>query len=301
MVEPSISAVAATPNQVADEARPAEVLASLPLSRGRILFVFSVAAIACDVERSPRAAGQRNTVQTRNCTIGHIMQRLASARFHTTVAHLRQLPDDGLAEVAFVGRSNAGKSSAINALCRRRKLAFSSRTPGRTQALNFFVVGPDEGPHAYLVDTPGYGYAAAPQELKKGWDQLGGRYLHGRENLRGVVLIVDIRRELGDRDRALLEWIDPHVPVLALASKADKLNRAQRQQARRNIHLQIEELRPEGRFAVMPLSVTQDIGVEEARAVIEAWLAADQSGSSDGGHHDEGTSITTTDPDLGRD
>ena len=201
------------------------------------------------------------------------MQRLASARFHTTVAHLRQLPEDGLAEVAFVGRSNAGKSSAINALCRRRKLAFSSRTPGRTQALNFFVVGPDESPHAYLVDTPGYGYAAAPLELKKGWDQLGGRYLRGRQHLRGVVLIVDIRREIGERDRTLLEWIDPKVPLLALASKADKLNRAERHRARLNIREQIGALRPEGSFAVLPLSVTQDIGIEDARSVIEAWLA----------------------------
>ena len=207
------------------------------------------------------------------------MQRLASARFHTTVAQLRQLPEDGLAEVAFVGRSNAGKSSAINALCRRRRLAFSSRTPGRTQALNFFVLGPEDGPGAYLVDTPGYGYAAAPEALKKGWDQLGGRYLAGRQSLRGVVLIVDIRREIGDRDRALLEWIDPDVPVLALASKADKLNRSQRDQASRNIRRQIAELRPEGSYEVMPLSVTQHIGIDEARTFIETWLTSEPSGN----------------------
>src|ERR671920_1795179 len=98
------------------------------------------------------------------------MSLLSSARFATTVAKFAQLPRGGLPEIAFVGRSNSGKSTGINLLCARRRLAFASRTPGRTQALNFFAVGPESEALAYLVDTPGYGYAQAPHELKSGWD-----------------------------------------------------------------------------------------------------------------------------------
>ena len=108
------------------------------------------------------------------------MSILLTARFHTTVAKTAQLPRTGLPELAFAGRSNSGKSSAINAICQRRRLAFSSRTPGRTQALNFFAIGPQEAPAAFLVDTPGYGYAVAPQEVRGAWDALAGAYLGGQ-------------------------------------------------------------------------------------------------------------------------
>jgi len=200
------------------------------------------------------------------------MNLLASARFHTTVAQLRQLPRDGVPEVAFVGRSNAGKSSAINALCQRRRLAFASRTPGRTQALNYFAVGPVDRDVGYLVDTPGYGYASAPQEVKKTWDQLGGRYLQTCKSLHGVVLIDDIRREITDRDRALIGWIAPHVPLLAVASKCDKLNRAERVRACRAIAAQIGESREAGSFAVIGFSSTDLIGVDAVREHIQRWL-----------------------------
>ncbi|MEI6546411.1 MAG: ribosome biogenesis GTP-binding protein YihA/YsxC, partial [Burkholderiales bacterium] len=135
------------------------------------------------------------------------MPLLLTARFHTTVALLHQMPREGLLEVAFVGRSNAGKSSAINVLCNRRRLAFASRTPGRTQALNYFAVGPVDQAVAYLVDTPGYGYASAPLETKRGWDQLAGEYLSSRPQLAGTVLMADIRRKLTDLDRRLLAWV----------------------------------------------------------------------------------------------
>ncbi len=108
------------------------------------------------------------------------MALLTTVRFHTTVAQQQQLPRGGPAEVAFIGRSNAGKSSAINAICQRRRLAFSSRTPGRTQALNFFALGKEPDTVGFLVDTPGYGYAAAPGAIRHGWDALAGRYLRSR-------------------------------------------------------------------------------------------------------------------------
>lgn len=201
------------------------------------------------------------------------MNVLATARFFTTVAQLRQLPPGDLPEVAFVGRSNAGKSTAINALCQRRRLAFASRTPGRTQALNYFEIGPSDAPVGYLVDMPGYGYAVAPQDVRQDWDQLGGRYLQQRHCLAGVVLIVDSRREITERDQALLRWVSIDVPVLAIASKCDKLNRAERQRACRQITHQIAEHRPRENFAVIAFSATDGIGIEPAREHIENWFA----------------------------
>jgi len=200
------------------------------------------------------------------------MSILLTARFHTTVAQTRQLPRGGLPEIAFAGRSNAGKSSAINALCQRRRLAFSSRTPGRTQALNFFAVGPADAPCAFLVDTPGYGYAAAPQAVRGAWDALAGRYLAQREALRGVVLTVDCRRLITDLDRRLLGWLAPDLPVLVLLTKSDKLGFADRRAATRTAVAQLAELRPKAGVSVVAFSVTERLGLEEARAAIEGWL-----------------------------
>ena len=140
------------------------------------------------------------------------MSILTTARFADTVAKLPQLDranPHGLPEVAFVGRSNAGKSSCINTLCNQKRLAFSSRTPGRTQALNLFAVGPVKQPEplGFLVDTPGYGFATASPEAKRSWQALAGDYMTRRQALTGIVLMVDIRRGLTDLDRQLLAWI----------------------------------------------------------------------------------------------
>lgn len=199
------------------------------------------------------------------------MPRLLSARFHTTVAQRRQLPRGGLPEVAVVGRSNSGKSSAINLLCNRRRLAFSSSTPGRTQALNFFALGPNDEVQAYLVDTPGYGYAAAPQALRQTWDDLAGRYLRERAQLRGVVLTADIRRSLTELDRRMLAWLAPEVPLLVLLTKADKLASSQRQAAVRKSRAELAEVRAEN-AELIAFSTLKRIGVEEATARIERWL-----------------------------
>ena len=158
------------------------------------------------------------------------MELLASARFRDTVVKARQLDSvnlGGLPEIAFVGRSNAGKSTCINLLCNRRRLAFASRTPGRTQALNVFVVGPVDDERGFLVDTPGYGYAAAPESAKGSWQALAGDYLRNRTSLRAVVMIVDIRRELGTLDRHLLSWAPDLLPLVVVLTKADKLGRMQ--------------------------------------------------------------------------
>lgn len=209
------------------------------------------------------------------------MSLLFTARFHTTVAQTRQLPRVELPEIAFAGRSNAGKSSAINVLCQRRRLAFSSRTPGRTQALNFFAIGPKEEPSAFLVDTPGYGYAAAPQAVRGAWDALAGRYLGQRAALRGVVLTVDSRRLVTELDRKLLGWLAPGVPVLVLLTKSDKLGYAERMAAYRAAVAQLKEIRPGADLSVLLFSVTDRVGLEEARAIIEGWLARTEDGRTD--------------------
>ena len=200
------------------------------------------------------------------------MSILLTARFHTTVAQRRQLPRGGLPEIAFVGRSNSGKSSAINAICQRRRLAFSSRTPGRTQALNFFALGPEDAPCALLVDTPGYGYAAVPQAVRAGWDALAGQYLRSRTALCGVVLTVDVRRMLTDLDRGLLAMLAPGLPVLALLTKCDKLGTSQQAAARRSVAAELAGIRGESPVSAQLFSVTSRKGIDEARVAIAAWI-----------------------------
>jgi GTP-binding protein len=202
--------------------------------------------------------------------------RLLSARFGTTVARWSQLPTLPVPEVAFVGRSNAGKSTAINALCQRRRLAFASKTPGRTQALNFFALGPPETePLAFLVDTPGYGYAATPLAVRQSWNLLAGRYLADRAALRGVVLVLDCRREVTALDQTLLDFISPGTPVLALLAKADKLGASAREQMRRRVDRTLADLRLPNPLTQIVFSANTGIGLEAARGQIEAWLKDD--------------------------
>src|SRR5215207_9456771 len=148
------------------------------------------------------------------------MTPFSSVRFLASAHDTKELPPDTGAEIAFAGRSNAGKSSAINALTHRKRLAFVSKTPGRTQTINFF----DCGPNRRLVDLPGYGYAAVPQKERAHWGMLVGAYLQSRASLRGLVIIVDSRHPLTPLDRQLLQWHAPSgQPVLVLLTKSDKL------------------------------------------------------------------------------
>ena len=200
------------------------------------------------------------------------MPLLPTARFHTTVAALHQLPRDGLVEVAFVGRSNAGKSSAINVLCNRKRLAFSSRTPGRTQALNYVTVGPEERPLGYLVDTPGYGYASAPLEMKRTWDQLAGQYLQKRPQLAGVVLLADIRRGLTDLDRRLIGWVPAGVRLSVTLTKSDKLSREQARKTQREVAAELARVRPGLGDLVMLFSALNRSGSDELAELVENWI-----------------------------
>ncbi len=197
---------------------------------------------------------------------------LQSARFYTTVAKLNQCPGTHLPEVAFAGRSNAGKSTAINKLCQRNRLAFSSKTPGRTQALNYFAIGPEEQPTGFLVDTPGYGYAAVPEAVKKQWQPLAGNYLRVREALVAVVLMVDCRRKLTDKDFDLLDWVPESVARLLLITKVDKLSKRAAQQTLVEVRAQYEQAYPETPAEYLLFSATKGQGIEPARHMIEQWL-----------------------------
>ena len=197
---------------------------------------------------------------------------LHTARFLTTAAQLDQLPALDTPEIAFVGRSNAGKSTAINTLTQQTQLAFASRKPGRTQHINLFALGRQGGTDAVLADLPGYGYAAVPLADKQRWQRVMANYLVTRENLAAVVMLCDPRHGLRELDEILLEVIRPRVeqglPFLILLTKADKLNRGEQAKA-----LQITRLQAGG-GAVMLFSAPKRQGVEDAatwlRAVVDA-------------------------------
>ncbi|MDZ7748311.1 MAG: ribosome biogenesis GTP-binding protein YihA/YsxC [Halofilum sp. (in: g-proteobacteria)] len=160
--------------------------------------------------------------------MSEVTQRYARAAFHGSCARLAQLPPDRGREAAFAGRSNAGKSSALNAITRRRNLARTSRTPGRTQLINVF----DLGDERRLVDLPGYGYAKAPETARRNWERLVAAYLTQRTSLAGIVLVLDARRGLTELDWRLLELVAPTGAALhVLLTKSDKLERAQARRA----------------------------------------------------------------------
>ncbi|NEX61478.1 ribosome biogenesis GTP-binding protein YihA/YsxC [Noviherbaspirillum galbum] len=215
------------------------------------------------------------------------MSLLWQARFFTTVNHLRDLPALQVPEIAFAGRSNAGKSTAINTICNQKRLAFASKTPGRTQHINYFSLG---GAHvaqhrkdptivdeirAMLVDLPGYGYAEVPGEAKIHWNQLLGNYVQKREQLAALVLIMDARRPFTELDIQMLEWFAPTgKPVHCLLTKADKLNRNESTNAMRLARTVLESyVDAEGQrfpFTVQLFSALKRIGIEEAdRKIIE--------------------------------
>lgn len=186
---------------------------------------------------------------------------LAQATFLLSVARLGQLPADTTAEVAFVGRSNAGKSSALNALCGQKSLARVSKTPGRTQMINLFSLPGG----ARVVDLPGYGYAAVPEPVRRSWQALAGGYVERRENLGGLVLLMDVRHPLRPLDRQLLALAERRrLPVLALLTKADKLSRNAQAAALRAVRAELLAAQSE------LFSATSGLGVGLARD----WVAA---------------------------
>ena len=222
------------------------------------------------------------------------MSLLWQARFFTTVNHLRDLPKTQVPEIAFAGRSNAGKSTAINILCNQKKLAFASKTPGRTQHINYFSIGGAHvGQHrkdetrvdeirALLVDLPGYGYAEVPGAAKLYWNELLGSYIQSREQLAALILIMDSRRPFTELDTQMLEWFAPTgKPIHCLLTKADKLNRNDSTNALRLARSVLSSYVDEqGRplpFTVQLFSALKRTGLEEADERILNLLGLDEN------------------------
>jgi GTP-binding protein len=226
-----------------------------------------------------RATGAKETVAKAPASAARAaLAWLHGARFLTTASQLSQLPLGDLPEIAFVGRSNAGKSTAINTLTQQRRLAFASRTPGRTQHINLFGVGPKDAPHALLADLPGYGYAAVERAAKLRWQAVMADYLQLRRNLHGVVLMVDSRLGFTDLDRRLLALLAPRlapgeVRLLALLTKADKLNRSELQRALHTAQTVLAEFSTEAAdVSLAPFSALSRRGLDDAAEVLHGWL-----------------------------
>jgi len=217
------------------------------------------------------------------------MSQLWQARFFTTVNHLRDLPNTQVPEIAFAGRSNAGKSTAINILCNQKKLAFASKTPGRTQHINYFSIGGAHvGQHrkdetkvdeirALLVDLPGYGYAEVSGTAKLHWQELLGDYVQRRKQLAALVLIVDCRRPFTDLDIQMLNWFAPTgKPIHCILTKADKLNRNDStnalRQAQTVLSSYVDESGKPFPFTAQLFSALKRTGLEEANDKIVELL-----------------------------
>jgi GTP-binding protein len=200
-----------------------------------------------------------------------------TARFLTTASRLDQLPVTELPEIAFVGRSNAGKSTAINTLAQHKRLAFASKTPGRTQHINLFELGPRDAPDALLADLPGYGYAAVERDAKLRWQQVMADYLSVRRNLSGVAMMVDARLGFTELDRQLLAFIAPRVgtgevKLLALLTKADKLSRKEADAALRTAGSVLADLATDDADVGMALfSALKKTGVADAALALHGW------------------------------
>jgi GTP-binding protein len=218
------------------------------------------------------------------------MGLFSQAAFYTTVNHLKDLPLHGGREVAFVGRSNAGKSSAINTLANHVRLAYTSKTPGRTQHLNYFSLGDNN----FLVDLPGYGYAKVPPDVQRHWEHLLSQYLQTRAELAGLVIIMDARHPLTELDESMLDWFAPTgKPVHILLTKSDKLSRQQatltlnRVKSHLAEHFSSDITPASGHESALKLRFSQctvqlfsslkKIGTEEAEAVIAGWLKSEKT------------------------
>lgn len=199
------------------------------------------------------------------------MPLFRQARFLKSAQALLDLPPESRREIAFAGRSNSGKSSVINTLADQRHLARVSKTPGRTQLINFFALG--EG--RFLVDLPGYGYAKVPIATRAPWGRVLGDYLQRRDQLVGLALIMDVRHPLTKLDWALLEWFRPTCrPVHVFLTKADKLSRLAALQILQEVRSTLAAASPN--WTAQLFSSLKRTGIEDAEAVLSSWLVADQ-------------------------
>ncbi|PWB40040.1 MAG: YihA family ribosome biogenesis GTP-binding protein [Rhodocyclales bacterium] len=201
------------------------------------------------------------------------MSLFANAVFAISAEKLSDLPAPSGAEIVFAGRSNAGKSSAINTLAGMTRLAFVSKTPGRTQLINFFRLRNG----AFLVDLPGYGYADVPEKIRRHWKSVLAAYLTQRTSICGLVLIMDARRPLTDLDRQMLEWFGPTgKPIHILLTKADKLTR---NEAAKTLQAARAELAPwADQVSAQLFSSLKKTGVDEAESIIGGWLGIADAG-----------------------
>ena len=205
------------------------------------------------------------------------MSLFQNATFFISAHHLRDLPPASGIEVAFAGRSNAGKSSALNTLANHNRLAYVSKQPGRTQLINFFTLGNDK----HLVDLPGYGYAKVPEAMRAHWQSVLARYLSERTSLGGLVLVMDSRHPLQTLDRQMLDWFCPSgKPVHVLLTKSDKLSRGEAGLTLAKTRKELLAIWGEN-VSVQLFSSSKKLGVEEAEKIIGAWLFTDNSSASE--------------------
>ena len=201
------------------------------------------------------------------------MPLLQKAKFLTSANHINELPEDDGLEIAFAGRSNAGKSSAINSLSRQNRLAYVSKQPGRTQLVNFFEIEERK----YLVDLPGYGYAKVPESMRKHWQKTLPTYLQQRQSLVGLVIVMDIRNPLTELDINMLDWFAPRQkPIHVLLTKCDKLSKDKQNRTLFSVQKELEN--QWSTFYQTPCTVQlfsslKKIGLEEADGVLETWLS----------------------------
>lgn len=195
---------------------------------------------------------------------------MSKATFTISAPDIRRLPADNGIEVAFAGRSNAGKSSALNTLTNQKSLARTSKTPGRTQLINIFEIAENKR----LVDLPGYGFAKVPMEMKKKWQKALGEYLEKRECLQGLVVLMDIRHPLKDLDMDLIQWAaDSDLPVLALLTKSDKLSQGKVSAQVLSVKKTLKSLNAD--IKVQAFSSLKRTGAEQANNVICQWFSDD--------------------------
>lgn len=212
-----------------------------------------------------------------------------TARFLTTASKLTELPQTELPEIAFVGRSNAGKSTAINTLTQQKRLAFASKTPGRTQNINLFELGPKTDADTLFADLPGYGYAAVARGAKLRWQQVMADYLDVRRSLAGLVLMVDSRLGFTDLDRQLLSFVAPRVgngsvKLLVLLTKSDKLNRSDAALALIAAQQALSELTTEQADVNISLfSALKKMGVADAAMLLSGWVHTTDAGAAASG------------------
>ena len=223
---------------------------------------------------SPAAAGLGQTLDEDKRALGWTH----TARFRTTASQLDQLPQTELPEIAFVGRSNAGKSTAINTLTQQKRLAFASKTPGRTQHINLFDLGPKLAADALFADLPGYGYAAVARGAKLRWQQVMADYLAVRRSLVGLVLMIDSRLGFTELDHRLLSFVAPRVgngsvKLLVLLTKSDKLNRTEASAALAQAQAVLGALATdEADVGVSLFSALKKSGVGDAARVLYGWV-----------------------------